>query len=305
MKRAWIWGVGGGIAGVALVLGLALVVLCGSGSGGCGRFLGGAVAILEVNGQIVTADEFLKKVEKVRKADHLRGVVLRVNSPGGSVGASQEMFHALQRLAAEKPLMASFGTVAASGGYYVGLAASKIFVLPGTITASIGVRMSHLEAEELIHRLGLKPDILKSGYFKDVGAMHRPMRADERELLLHLLQTMHQQFKAAVALSRHLPPETVEAIADGRVLTGSEAIAAGLVDGVGDLQDAVNAVAAAAGLPVDPRTIRIEDEQPWWVALVKGVVRSGIAAVVDEFHWPDVGYAVDMMTSEGGAREQK
>lgn len=307
MRRPWMWvGIGGGVLGLGLVLCLMLCVL-GGNQGGCSRYFGGAIAVLEVNGQIATADEFLKDVERVRKADHLRGVVLRVNSPGGSVGASQEMYHALQRLAAAKPLVASFGTVAASGGYYIGLAARQIFVLPGTVTASIGVRMSHLDAEELIHRLGLKPDILKSGYFKDVGAMHRPMRDEERELLLHVLRTMHQQFKDAVIASRHLPAEKVDAIADGRVLTGSDAIAAGLVDHVGDLQDAINAAAALAGLKPDPTVVRIGDDIPWWVGFVKGMVGSMVGkplhALVDELRGPVFGYEATINHLEGGSGE--
>ncbi len=303
MKRPWLWGIGIAIVSLGLFFCLVLVFLFAA-SNNNGITFGNAVAVLEVNGPIAQADDLLRDIEKVRTTDNYRGVVLRVNSPGGSVGASQEMYHALQRLAEEKPLVASFGSIAASGGYYIGLAAKQIFALPGTLTASIGVRMSHLEAEELIRALGLKPEILKSGYFKDVGAMHRPMRDDERALLQHLLDTMHLQFKTAVATSRKLPMEKVDLIADGRVMVGSDALAAGLIDTIGDLQDAIVAVGTMAGLGKDPKVVRIHDDRPWWMELMKssaGFFENRLVALIDGLRRPSFGYYVDPFNSLEGA----
>ena len=307
MRRPWSWVIGGGIICLGLFMCLLLVCRLFGTHRSFSSYFHGAVAVLEVNGPIAQADDFLTQVEHIRKADHLRAVVLRVNSPGGSVGASQEMFYALQRLAAAKPLVASFGSVAASGGYYIGLAAKKIYVLPGTITASIGVRMSVLEAEALLRWAGLKPDILKSGEFKDVGAIHRPMRDNERALLLQILHTMHQQFKEAVATARNLPIEKVDAIADGRILTGSEAITAGLADATGDLQDAINDAAQMAGMSPDPEVVRIHDEFPWWMELMKGMVgnvlHNQVAAFISTWQAPVFGYSIDSVGAKGDSHE--
>ncbi|MBI2342986.1 MAG: signal peptide peptidase SppA [Deltaproteobacteria bacterium] len=292
MKRAWVWGISILlIGGVVVIAGLFLAtLLVVSPQHGCQAMWGDGVALLDLHGPIVEVDALLEQIEEARRDDAVKAVVLRVNSPGGSVGSSQELFHALRRLDREKPLVASFGMMATSGGYYAGVAARKIFALPGTATASIGVRMSHLDAEALLQWSGLKPEILKSGYFKDVGAMHRPMREDERALLLGVLGDMHEQFRATVAERRGIPREQLDPMADGRVMTGDAARAAGLIDAIGDLQDAINAAAAYAGLDPDPRVIHFEPQRPWWMALLGGRVRAAMQGVLAQFPLPGFGY---------------
>lgn len=283
MRKSISWGIGIALAAFGL-LGLFLYSFTfGLGSSGSSfsSGWGSGIAILELKGPIIEADDFLKSVKKVSELDRAKGVVVRIDSPGGAVGASQEIYMSLKRLGEKKPVYASFGNVAASGGYYAALGAQKIYSLPGSITASIGVRMSHLDAHVLIERLGLQPDVLKSGAFKDVGAMHRPMRADERELLEHLLTTMHQQFKNAVATERKLPIEKVDLIADGRVVVGAEALEAGLVDEIGDLYSAVSAVGELVGLGKDPEIISIEDEKSWWQELFSAKILAKISQTID------------------------
>jgi protease IV len=288
MKRSWFWGIIGIMMSGVVVL-LLLTQVLNRGVGLAGR-LGGVVGVLVLEGPILHADEFLEKIDAFRTADHIKGVVLRVNSPGGTVGGSQEIFHALKRLAVKKPLVASFGTIATSGGYYAGVAAEKIYALPGTITASIGVRMSHMNTEELLKLIGVQPDILKSGYFKDVGATHRPMREDERQLLTDLLEGMHEQFKADVAAARKLDRAVVDAVADGRVITGQEALKHGFIDAIGDQLDAVRDVAARVGLSDEPRLVFSRDTTPWWVSLVRGDVASVIPRIIEGLRWPSIAY---------------
>lgn len=288
MKRSYLWGmvIGLCLLGGVLIFGLLAVLALPDFTGG----FGSGVAVLKLEGTIVTADEFLADIEKARTTERVRAVVLRVNSPGGSVGASQEIYLALKRLAAKKPLVASFGNVAASGGYYAGIAAQRIFALPGTITASIGVRMSHLDAEQLIGWLGLKPETLKSGYFKDVGAMHRPMRDDERALLVTLLETMHAQFKAAVAEARKIEPAALATFADGRVVTGEQAVALGLIDEIGDFQAAVQYAAAQVGLSDEPRIIPIHEGEQWWTSLLtKNAILQSLGAPLIGYLWSPSG----------------
>lgn len=295
-KRSVWWGIGIACAVLGAFGFLAILASAFSPSNPYrGSFFGGGrVALLSIDGPITLADDLLEEIRQAQENNQIKAVVLRVNSPGGSVGASQEIYHALKRLDATKPVVASFGNVAASGGYYVGLAARRIYALPGTITASIGVRMSHVNAEELLRVLGVQPAILKSGHFKDIGAMHRPMRAEEEALLNDLLATMHAQFKAAVAKARGLSPAQVDAVADGRVLTGAEALAAGLVDAEGDLHDAIHEAGRLVGLD-DPQVIRLKKSAPWWVELLTADshrLTSGMHAMLwgQLFNLPLVGY---------------
>ncbi|MBI4236903.1 MAG: signal peptide peptidase SppA [Deltaproteobacteria bacterium] len=287
-RRTW-WWVLGGLGALALLFLLGVYSVLTLARGG-GPALGSAVGLLRLEGTIVSAEDFVEQVEAARKDRGIKAVVLRVESPGGSVGASQEIYAALQRLAAAKPLVASFGNVAASGGYYAGIAAQYVFALPGTITASIGVRMSHLDASEFLQLLHLKPDILKSGQFKDVGAMHRPMRAEERALLEDLLRAMHVQFKAAVAARRGLTAEQVDAIADGRVVTGEAAVQAKLVDAVGDLHDAVVKAGELAGLGPEPRVIDLDEDRPWLLRVLLGERRATWQAWGRLLSQPMIGY---------------
>ncbi len=268
-QRSCLWGIGLVVVVIAGLSVLSALVRLATPPGGIAAMWRGYVAVLPLDGAIVLADEFIKKVETLRTDAHVKAVVLRVNSPGGSVGASQEMYLALRRLREKKPLVASFGNIAASGGYYAGIAAKPIFALPSTLTASIGVRMSHLDASDLLHLLGLKPDILKSGAFKDIGALHRPMRDDERALLNQLLATMHAQFKAAVVEARGADPALIERIADGRVMTGADAKANGLIDEIGDLHDAINAAGRLSGLGEDPPVREVKKSAPWWLELFR------------------------------------
>lgn len=220
--------------------------------------VGSAVGVVTVDGPIVSADKTVKELDKFRKEDHIKAIVLRIESPGGSVAASQEILEAVKNLKKVKPVVASMGSVAASGGYYIACGASKILANPGTITGSIGVRMEHVMIGDLLKWAMIHHETLKSGRFKDLAAYDRPMTPQEREILQRVLDDIHRQFKEEVAGSRGLDVAAVDQIADGRVYTGHQAFALKLVDEMGGFSDAVKQAAAMGGIKGEPKVIYLK-----------------------------------------------
>ncbi len=232
------------------------------------KIRGGNVALLNLKGTIVTSDNKLEDIRKLKKDDSIKAVVLRIDSPGGVVGASQELYTEIKKLSAIKPVVVSMGDVAASGGYYVACGATKIFANPGTITGSIGVRMEHVNYQDLLRWAKIERQTLKSGEHKDIGSSIKPMTAEEKELLEGVLIDMHDQFKSDIAESRKIPREEVDKIADGRVYTGRKALELGLVDQLGTLNDAIDEAAKLAGIKGDPKLREVSENEPWWLDLV-------------------------------------
>ncbi len=211
-----------------------------------------AIAVVEVEGTILDGKDTLETLKKISKDEDIKAVVLRVDSPGGAIGPSQEIYEALRKLAKKKKLVVSQGSVAASGGYYISLAGEKIYALPGTVTGSIGVLMDYINVEELLQFAKVKAEILKAGARKDIGSSLRAMTDEERKFLLDLLAHMHAQFKKAVQEARHLTDQEINELADGRVFSGEQAKAAKLVDEIGTLDDAIEAAAKLAGIEGEP-----------------------------------------------------
>jgi protease-4 len=244
---------------VYLAVGLLLLVSIsslGRGGDGGGPFFGPRVAVVELDGLIVDVDELVRDLKSHRENPLVKAVVVRINSPGGVVAPTQELYGALHQLRqAGKPVVASLGSVAASGGYYVAVAADQIFANPGTLTGSIGVIMQLPNLESLMKKVGVEYVVVKAGQFKDIGNVARPMSAEERRVLQTLLDDVHGQFITAVADGRKLAREEVARFADGRVFSGQQAHALKMVDTLGGLEEAINAAAGLAGLPVPPRTL--------------------------------------------------
>ncbi|HEY3064369.1 MAG TPA: signal peptide peptidase SppA [Methylomirabilota bacterium] len=243
-----------------LVLGLFLAVvsgvLGGAGGGAGGVPFGPRVAVLELEGVILEVDDLVRDLRAYRENPVVRAVVVRINSPGGVVGPTQELHQALMRVRqAGKPVVASLGAVAASGGYYVAVAADRIYANPGTLTGSIGVIMQMANLENLFKKVGVDYVVVKAGQFKDLGNVARPMTAEERRVLQALLDDVHGQFINAVAEGRRLDRQEVVRFADGRIFSGEQARGMKMVDAVGSFEDAVNSAASLAGLPVPPRVI--------------------------------------------------
>ncbi len=233
---------------------LGLLVLSEQGDLSLG---GNRVALVEVEGLIVDADRVVRELDDHAEDASIRAVVVRIQSPGGVVGPTQEIYDAVRRVRRKgKPVVASMGAIAASGGYYLAAAADRIVANPGTLTGSIGVLMQLAEIEGLLKRVGVHFEVVKAGRHKDIGNVGRPMTDEERAILQGLLDDMYEQFVSAVAVGRGLDREKVLAAADGRIYSGRRAKELGLVDALGGLDDAVRLAGSLAGIPGKPRLIR-------------------------------------------------
>jgi protease-4 len=200
---------------------------------------GPKLALIKVEGVILDSGPVVEFIEEIARDDSIMGALLRDNSPGGAVGPSQEIYAALKRLQKKKPLVASMGAVAASGGYYAAIAADKVYAGPSTLTASIGVKMSVPNMEGLMKTLGLSEKTLRTGELKDAGSSWRPMSAEEESYLQGLLDDMYEEVLAVVAKERSMSQDHLRPLADGRAMTGRQALVAGLVDRMGDATDAL------------------------------------------------------------------
>lgn len=212
-------------------------------------------SLLNVTG---TSNYAKRRLRKAFKDSHVKAVLLRVNSPGGTVGSSQEIHDAIVKIRNQgKPVIVSMGDVAASGGYYISAPATKIFADPGTITGSIGVIMNLMNVQGLEQKLGITANVVKSGQFKDMGSPNRPMTEAERELLQGLIMDSYNQFVEAVSKGRNLPLDTVKKLADGRIYTGRQAKDVKLVDELGGYEDALTYIREEC-----KKKYRIKDDLP-------------------------------------------
>ena len=221
-------------------------------------FGGGSVAVMPIGGIIEPGRSFGRDLAALGDRAEVKAFVLEIRSPGGSVGASQELFGRVRRLREEddRPVIAWIGDVGASGGYYVALGADSIFALPGSMTGSIGVILQLPHAEELMRKVGIGIEVVKSGDYKDLGSITRRLSEGEREILEQLVNDVYEQFVEAVVENRDLSREEVMSVADGRVLSGQRATELGLVDGIATLQEAIDRAGRMAGLGENPPTVR-------------------------------------------------
>lgn len=215
------------------------------------------VALLEVEGAIFDSQTFNQQLKDYGKRSGVRAIVLRLNTPGGGVAATQEIYEAVRKFRAEtrKKVIASMSSVAASGGYYIACAADKVYANPGTITGSIGVIAEWYNYGDLLRWAKMQDVVIKSGDYKDAGNPARPLTEAERAYFQRLIDGLYSQFVAAVATSRKMPDDTVRKLADGRVYTGEEAKRLGLIDELGTLQDAIQAAAKMSGIVGEPKII--------------------------------------------------
>jgi len=209
---------------------------------------GEKVGIVEVTGMIVDARDTIEQIIQLREDDTIKAIVVRIDSPGGAVAPSQEIYREIRKTVPQKKVVASMGAVAASGGYYIAAAADGIIASPGTITGSIGVIMAYTNYRALLDKIGLVPVVVKSGSYKDTGSPVREMTAEERELLESLTEKIHQQFIQDIVAGRQMNPEKVSQLADGRIYTGEESKALGLVDRLGNIEDAVEWAGRMGGI---------------------------------------------------------
>jgi protease-4 len=235
---------------------------------------GDKVAVLPVTGLIADSENTIEQLKKFAKDDSVKAIVVRINSPGGGVGPSQEIYEEVKKLKKKKVVVASMGALAASGGYYIACATQKIYANPGTITGSVGVLMQFVNVKDLIEKIGLKGMVVKSGAFKDIGSPVREMKAEERELLQGVIDNVHSQFVAAVAEGRNMDREAVARIADGRIFSGEQAKALGLVDALGNLEDAVADAGKLAKIEGEPRVVTPPKKKLSILELLKDEAKS-------------------------------
>jgi len=252
------------LGGIMLV-GLAFVgLVAGGGESGWGGF-GDKVGVINISGVITEEGEetlfgdvmpgarsYMKYIREAADDNSVKAVLIRINSPGGGAAASQEIYGEIIKLKDKKPVVVSMGEVAASGGYYIASAADKIYANPATLTGSIGVIMETVQYQDMLGKLGVEVGALTTGPYKDTGSPVRPMREDERKMLKAMLDNIYQQFVRDVAAGRKLKEADVRKIADGRVLTGEQALKAHLVDELGNYHDAVAAAAKEGGIEGEP-----------------------------------------------------
>lgn len=248
------------------------------------------IAIVEVQGMISQSREMVRQLRKFQQDPKVKGIILRIDSPGGAVGPSQEIYDAVTRIREEgaKPIYASLGSVAASGGYYIASAADKIFANPGTLTGSIGVIMAFSNIQDLIGKIGIRPEVIKSGAFKDAGSPVRPISSKERELMQNLVDDVHQQFVEDVAKGRDLPTEDVARLADGRVYTGRQAFGLKMVDQMGGLQDAIDLMTTQAGIVGSPQIVQEEEKLPFLDWLMQSAIKKNLTQTLSSPSTPSL-----------------
>ena len=226
-----------------------------------GRFTlaasGNRVALVELLGPIYSSENIVRQLKKYKENDSVPAIVLRINSAGGGVAASQEIYHEVKRVReAGKKVVASLASVAASGAYYVACAADTIVANPGTLTGSIGVILEFPNTEELFKKIGIRFEVVKSGKFKDIGSPVRKLTEEERELLQEMIDDTYNQFVDVIVSERGLDKKDVLELADGRVFSGRQGQSYGFIDVLGDYEESITLAAEMAGIKGKPRTIR-------------------------------------------------
>ncbi len=218
-------------------------------------FKANKIGVVKIEGVIFDSEEILRQLDEFEKNRSVKAIVLRINSPGGAVAPSQEIYHEVMRIKQKKKIVVSMATVAASGGYYIACAADEIFANAGTITGSIGVIMEFSNFQELMGKIGISSQTIKSGKLKDVGNPMRKMTDDERAYLQALILDVYEQFVEDISKGRDLDKESIYPIADGRIMTGREAKKEKLIDEIGTIQDAIKRAAVLGGITGEPDVV--------------------------------------------------
>ena len=239
---------------------------------------GEKVGILEINGIIADAKNAIHNLKRFREDSSVKAIVIRINSPGGAVGPSQEIFREIRKTSSSKKVVASMGSIAASGGYYIAAGADGIIANPGTITGSIGVIMGFTNYQELLRKIGLVPVVVKSGKYKDIGSPVRKMRPEEKKILQNFSRKIHRQFIKDIVDGRKMDQAKVEALADGRIFTGEESKELGLVDRLGNFEDAIEWAGRMGGIKGKISTVYAREKK---FSLLKYIADSSAKALLN------------------------
>ncbi len=272
-NRTLIWLLlGGGAFVLFLVTAAALVVTVGSGDGGGEFAFGDRIQVVNIDGELTDSRYLIDQLKRYEDTESVRAILLNINSPGGGVATSQELYAEVRRLREEKGkvVVAYLSSVGASGAYYIACGADQIVASPGTVVGSIGVIAQWLNYGELLEWARLSSVVLKTGEFKDTGTPTRDLTPAEQEYFQGLIDDMYVQFVEAVASGRGLDVDEVRQFADGRVFTGREAKNLNMIDETGNLQDAIDLTARLAGIVGEPRLIELQQERVTLLDLFTG-----------------------------------
>lgn len=252
---------------------------------------GDKIAIIEIEGVIESSDDIVRQLKKYGEDKSIPCIVIRINSPGGGVAPSQEIYEQIKKVREGGTyVIASLSTIAASGGYYIASAADSIVANPGTLTGSIGVIFSFLTFEGLMDKVGVQYEVVKAGELKDVGNFSREMTQKEHEMLQAALDDVYDQFVMAVAEGRNIDIAQVEELADGSVFTGNQALNFGLVDKLGSFEDAIIMAGNMSGLGDNPRTVREYLRKPNIIDLLSEKVSWLLNIDAKDGNWPKLEY---------------
>jgi protease IV len=250
------------------------------GEQGWGSGLGPHIAVVELTGTITDSKGIIGQLHELRKDDSIKAIVVRIDSPGGAVAPSQEIYRAVLRTKKDKKVVCSMGTVAASGGFYVASACDKIYASPGTITGSIGVISEFPHVQGLMALARIDVDTIKSGTLKDSGSPLRAMSDGERKFFQAFVNGVYEQFLDDVATARKIPKETLRPLADGRILSGQEALEHHLIDALGNLEDAIDGAAKLAGASGEPVPVFQRKPRGSFVGeMLRGAMQGAIESV--------------------------
>jgi protease-4 len=262
------------VVGVAFLGVYAVSMLKPLSSSSAVPVFGNAIGLVEVTGAIEDSRETVRQIKNFSKKSNIKAILIRVDSPGGGVSASQEIYAAIKKAKERKKIVVSMGSMAASGGYYISAPATIIVANPGTVTGSIGVISYFPIVEGLLKKWGIKFEVVKSKEHKDIGSPFREMTESDRALLQSLTLDIYDQFVSAVSEERKIPKQKVLEFADGRLLSGRQAKELGLVDTLGTMEDAVRITADLAHIKGEPKIVKEEPRVPFFRQLIGGAVNS-------------------------------
>jgi len=245
----------------------------------------GQVGVVEIQGVITESKETLNLIKRFRENDDIKAIVIRIDSPGGVIGPSQEIYREIRKTTQKKKIIASMGSIAASGGYYIAAATNGIVANPGTITGSIGVILAYTNFRAVLDKIGMVPVVIKSGPFKDMASPTKPMSKEEKEVLQAFVDQAHRQFVTAIAQGRDMDLEHVKSLADGRIYTGEEAAKQGLVDRLGNFEDAVEWAGQLGGIQGSVSTVYQKKEK---FSFLKYIVESSFHNIINRMTRQDI-----------------
>jgi len=245
----------------------------------------GKVGVVEIQGIITESKDIIRLIKRFRENDDIKSIVIRIDSPGGVIGPSQEIYREIRKTTQEKKIIASMGSIAASGGYYIAAATNGIVANPGTITGSIGVIMAYTNFRKVLDKIGMVPVVIKSGPFKDMGSPTKDMNQEEQALLQSFVDQAHRQFVTAIADGRNMNIDRVKSLADGRIYTGEEAVKQGLVDRLGNFEDAIEWAGEMGGIQGRVSTVYKKKER---FSFLKYVLESTLHDLINRVTRQDI-----------------